>query len=131
MLDDLRRRLENEIDKVGISKIATSLGISRGTVYNWMAQGNVPLDKLVALQELGLDIRYITSGIHSEILLTPDEQELLTLFREGSIVEKKAAIGALKGMIGGDIYINAVSGGLIAGRDIKTSSEGKNVKKQK
>lgn len=98
MFDDLRRRFESEVDKTGVTRIASALGISRGTVYNWIASGNAPLDKLLVLRELGLiDVLYVITGDRDFKTLTRDEVELLEQFRAAPLAVKAAAIGALQG----------------------------------
>lgn len=93
MLDELRRRFESEVEKVGVSRIASTLSISRGTVYNWIASGNAPLDKLVALQGLGMDVVYILTGERSVATLAADEAALLDNYRH-SPPDAKSALKA-------------------------------------
>lgn len=57
-----RDRFEKEINRVGVSHIAQTLGVARNTVYNWMANGNAPLNQLLALEGLGIDIVYVLTG---------------------------------------------------------------------
>lgn len=58
-----RDRFEKEVNRVGVSRIAQTLGIARNTVYNWMANGNAPLNKLLALEGLGIDVVYVLTGM--------------------------------------------------------------------
>ena len=57
-----RDRFETEVNRAGVSRISQTLGIARNTVYNWMANGNVPLNQLLALEGLGIDIVYVLTG---------------------------------------------------------------------
>lgn len=65
MLDELKRRFESEVEKIGVTRIANALGKSRGTIYNWIANCNVPLDKFAMLQQHGIDAGYILTGQHA------------------------------------------------------------------
>ncbi len=100
MFDELRRRFEAEIEKVGVSKVAAACGVSRGTVYNWIASGNAPLHRLVVLNEYGLDVYYVLTGqrlgaVSAGEPLSRDENELIAMFRAAPLSVKAAAIGAL------------------------------------
>lgn len=55
-------RLREQIDARGVSELARSLGVARNTLYNWCEKGNVPLDKLYALGEAGVDVAYVLTG---------------------------------------------------------------------
>lgn len=57
-----RDRFEKEINRVGVSHVAQTLGVARNTVYNWMANGNAPLNQLLALEGLGIDVVYVLTG---------------------------------------------------------------------
>jgi AcrR family transcriptional regulator len=98
MIDDLRRRFEEEVEKVGITTIAAALAVSRGTIYNWIGKANVPLDKLMALKANGVDVLYILTGQRTMDALSRDEQELLERFRAASLEGRLAALGALRGV---------------------------------
>jgi len=58
-------RLREEVEAKGVSNLARTLGIARNTLYNWSEKGNVPLDKLFALGEAGVDVTYVLSGIRA------------------------------------------------------------------
>lgn len=55
-------RLREQIDARGVSGLARSLGVARNTLYNWCEKGNVPLNKLYALGEAGVDVAYVLTG---------------------------------------------------------------------
>ncbi|MFZ5536756.1 MAG: helix-turn-helix domain-containing protein [Pseudomonadota bacterium] len=119
MLDELRRRFEEEIEKVGITHISTALAVSRGTIYNWIGKGNAPLDKLMALKANGVDVVYILTGQRTMDALSRDELELLERYRAASPEGKAAAIGALRGVasaapkfsVGGSMNAQVFEGG--------------------
>jgi phage repressor protein C with HTH and peptisase S24 domain len=59
---DYQKRLETEIERVGgVTVVAKKLGIVRNTVYNWIQKANVPLNMLIELQQIGVDLSYILS----------------------------------------------------------------------
>lgn len=55
---------------------------------------------LAAIADAGADIQYIVTGQRSDMALTPDERELLALYRASSLTGKMAAVGALQGVLG-------------------------------
>lgn len=71
MLDEAKDRFVQEIDRLGgHGKVAKLLEVARATVYNWCASGNVPMDKLLALQAEGLDATYVITG-HRSVAVAP------------------------------------------------------------
>lgn len=103
---------------MGVSHIAQTLGIARNTVYNWMANGNAPLNQLLALEGLGVDIVYVLTGkpgvlkgtleVNQEMRpygLSKDEDALIEGFRRCSPEMRAAALRMLAsaGEIGGAI----------------------------
>lgn len=64
-MSNYQNRLQAEIERVGITYLSRKLGIARNTLYNWSEKANVPLDKLMAMGEHGLDITYIITGNHA------------------------------------------------------------------
>ncbi len=73
------------------------MGVARNTVYNWMGNANVPLNNLMALYGIGLDVLYVITGERGADALSEDEAELLESFRAAPLAVKAAAIGALQG----------------------------------
>jgi len=69
-----KKHFEEEINRIGVSTIAGKLGIARNTVYNWVSKGNAPMDKLLQLGALGLDLSYIFSGIRKSVLQNIEQQ---------------------------------------------------------
>lgn len=115
-------RFQEEINRIGVSAVSDHLGVARNTVYNWMGKANIPLNYLVALQGLGVDVLYVIDDKRSGDSLSADEHELLDLFRSASRAGKAAAIGALQGVSGMtksvSQQINAPVSGGVAGRDL-------------
>ncbi|WP_395556914.1 hypothetical protein [Enterobacter hormaechei] len=97
-------RLEGEINRLGVTFISQNAGVARNTVYNWLAKGNVPLNYLMVLGTLGVDVIYVMTGQRQgvpssapaqeqEAPLTPEERALLENFRHCS-PDTRAAIKA-------------------------------------
>jgi transcriptional regulator with XRE-family HTH domain len=59
-------RLRTEAEARGVAQLARDVGVARNTLYNWFEKGNVPLDKLLALGEAGIDIAYVVTGHNRE-----------------------------------------------------------------
>ena len=51
-------RLKEEIEalKGGVTAAADHLQKSRNTIYNWFEKGNVPVDQVTKLGEIGVDL---------------------------------------------------------------------------
>ncbi|WP_420598618.1 hypothetical protein [Neptuniibacter sp.] len=94
-MSGFRDRLEEEVNRIGVTAISNNLGVARNTIYNWLAKGNVPLNYLMAFDGLGMDARYIIYGERSLSAISEDEKELLDLFRVAPIQVKAAVLGAL------------------------------------
>lgn len=93
-------RLKEERKRLGYNQedFAAVAGITRRPYAEWEASKTFPnAEQLAALSSVGADVQYIVTGARSEMALTPDERELLRLFRDASLAIKAAAIGALKG----------------------------------
>lgn len=113
-----KERLKSEIERIGenISKLSKELGVARNTLYNWAEKSNIPLDKLMALSEKGLDVEYVVLGEKKKVNRTaPTEQERLLLegFRSLDDEYKQAALRiALGGIAGfhGTPVINSFNG---------------------
>lgn len=85
-LELIQKRLAAELKRVGTDRVATQIGVSRATVYNWMAGVNTPLNKLIQLVQTGVDVPYILSGLRSQpvqdqVQLAPDEAIFLENYR--------------------------------------------------
>ncbi len=64
-MSNYQNRLQAEIERVGVTHLSRKLGIARNTLYNWSEKANVPLDKLMAMGEHGLDVAYVITGSHT------------------------------------------------------------------
>lgn len=64
-MSNYQNRLQAEIERVGVTHLSRKLGIARNTLYNWSERANVPLDKLMAMGEHGLDVTYVITGSHT------------------------------------------------------------------
>ncbi|RKM24065.1 hypothetical protein D6D69_01250 [Moraxella catarrhalis] len=64
-MSNYQDRLQAEIERVGVTHLSRKLGIARNTLYNWSEKANVPLDKLMAMGEHGLDVTYVITGNHT------------------------------------------------------------------
>ncbi len=96
MLDELRRRFEAEVEKIGATRVATMLGISRGTVYNWIANGNIPLDKLAMLHTQGMDVAFVVTGVRVAHTFNWDLMLNVVTAVEQFLEERKAKLPADK-----------------------------------
>lgn len=94
-LEDVQRRLSDELKRVGAVEIARATGISRQTIYNWIEKGNASLDKMGRLEEAGVDTAYVLTGQRSQTVadtpgLNRREQALLDNYRHSNDAGKKA-----------------------------------------
>lgn len=107
-----RDRLEEEVNRIGVSTISTYLGVARNTVYNWLAKGNIPLTSLMALEGLGANLVYIVTGNRGGNTpppgLTSEQELLLEAFDAMKPKKRKNLLASL--LTGGD-------GGLDSKRD--------------
>lgn len=104
-MSNCRDRLEQEINKIGVSAVSSGLGVARNTVYNWLAKANIPLTSLKALEGLGADVRYILFGDEgsepeacsnaSGHEIAPDEELLLEAYRGMKPAKRKALLAEL------------------------------------
>lgn len=122
-------RLKEERKRLGFSQeeFAAIAGVTRRPYAEWEAGNTSPTGvQLAALYNEGADVQYIVTGVRSDAALSPDERELLALFRGASLTGKAAAIGALQGAAGAapatakvrkQVNVSA-NGGQAAGRKI-------------
>ncbi|GBG03922.1 transcriptional regulator [Azospira sp. I13] len=100
----ISERLKEERARLKLSQADFALagGAHRKSQGNYESGERSPDSAyLEGIAAIGADIQYIVTGIRSDVALTPDERELLSLFRAASLAVKAAAIGALKGGSGG------------------------------
>lgn len=127
-------RLKEERKRLGFSQeeFAAIAGVTRRPYAEWEAGNTSPTGvQLAALYNEGADVQYIVTGVRSDAALSPDERELLALFRAAPLTVKAAAIGALQagGAPPGSVQASparkitkqinvSAPGGEAAGRDI-------------
>ncbi len=90
-MGEIRKSIGENIKKVcalkGIKQVEISehMGVSQGTVSNWFKGTNSidieNLAKLCAFMGVSLDQIYGVTPITNEVTLTPDETELVNLYR--------------------------------------------------
>lgn len=97
-------RLRKERDALGYTQdeMAENTKVSKRSYCAYEAGETAPSAKLLAaLAVMGMDVAYLLTGQRNPAAppprLTPDEQELLALFRAAPLAVKAAAIGALQG----------------------------------
>lgn len=75
-MSDIGRRLGEECERVngGVTAVAATVGAVRNTVYNWIEKGNVPADKLKAMEVLGVDFIYVMTGVRSSYPIQSQSQ---------------------------------------------------------
>lgn len=99
----LGERLREERERLGLSqpKFAALADTTKQTLFSWEVGKTAPDGfQLAAIAAAGADIQYIVTGERSDMALTPDERELLALYRASSLTGKMAAVGALQGVLG-------------------------------
>lgn len=141
-MSNCRDRLENEINKIGVTAVAVGLGVARNTVYNWLAKANIPLTSLKALEGLGADVAYILFGdVSAEFAQSLEARADKFNPQQGANAEEpmgRAAdvaslpadeqlmLEAYRGMKAPDR--KALLAEMLTGKKVKPSKEGLNVK---
>lgn len=95
-------RLKEERERLGFSQpaFAAMTEASKSSQASWEKETAYPNAKALAVwARVGVDVGYVVTGVQtaSTDALTPDELELLKLFRAAPLAVKAAAIGALQG----------------------------------
>lgn len=96
----IAERLKEERGRLGFSQadFAEIAGAHRKSQGNYESGERFPdAAYLAAIAKAGADIQYIVTGVRSDAALTPDERELLALYRTAPLAGKMAAAGALQG----------------------------------
>lgn len=97
----MRLREERQRLDVNQTQLGECGGVTKKTQKLYEAGERFPdATYLAAIAKAGADIQYIVIGVHSDAALTPDERELLALYRAAPLAGKMAAVGALQGAIG-------------------------------
>lgn len=136
-VDHAASRMHDERKRLGLSQAAAAdmCEVSR-VVWGKYERGQaVPgADVLMKFAAAGADVGFILTGEGEQAGLSPDEIELLALFRSAPLAVKAAAIGALQS--GGKVQASATTvrvssrGGQAAGRDINVTTDSKPAKKR-
>ena len=100
-MSSIGSRLREERDRLGYnqSELAELGATTRKTQFNYETDARRPdADYLAAVTSAGMDVLYVLTGSSEGVLmssLTPEEEELLDLFRKAPDAVKQAALGAL------------------------------------
>lgn len=102
-------RLREERQRLGLNQteLAELAGVQKGAQVNYESGKRAPdTNYMTAILAAGADVNYILTGQRSSAAaapapaLTPDEREMLALFKSATLTGKAAAIGALQGAAG-------------------------------
>jgi len=120
-------RLREERERLGLSQPAMGEigGVKKLAQLKYEQNESSPSGTyFAAIAKMGADVQYIITGVRSAAALSPDENELVRLFRAAPLAVKAstmaglAAGGASAGSEGvKQVFHGAVSGG-VAARDI-------------
>lgn len=98
-MSNYQDRLRDEIERVGITTLSKKLGIARNTLYNWSEKANVPLDKLMAMGEHGVDVEYVISGrVNPTVQYSEQEQKIMQNVHSLNASDKEAVEKMVKGL---------------------------------
>lgn len=117
----IAERLREERTRLGHSQaeFAEIAGAHRKSQGNYESGERMPdAAYLSAIAQTGADVQYIVTGVRSDAALSPDERELLALFRAAPLTGKMAALGALQGAMSAGVKQKiggSVGGHVIAG----------------
>lgn len=120
-------RLKEERVRLGLSQAALGEigGVRKQAQLNYeKGERNPDSAYLSAIAKFGADIQFIVTGIRSAESLSPDEKELINLFRQASLAVKAAALAALNAGNAATDSINVSgSGNRVAGRDYNENNK--------
>lgn len=120
-------RLKEERVRLGLSQAALGEigGVRKQAQLNYeKGERNPDSAYLSAIAKFGADIQYIVTGIRSAENLSPDEKELINLFRQAPLAVKAAALAALNaGNAASDSINVSGSGNRVAGRDYNENNK--------
>lgn len=116
------KRLKDERKRLGYNQTDFSAlgGVQISAQVNYENDRRYPdTAYLAAIATTGADVLYILTGEISGTALTPDERQLLELFRAAPLTGKMAAVGALQGVLNpGAATVIATGNAKAAGRDL-------------
>ncbi len=120
-------RLKEERLRLGLSQAALGEigGVRKQAQLNYeKGERNPDSAYLSAIAKFGADIQFIVTGIRSAESLSPDEKELINLFRQAPLAVKAAALAALNAGNAATDSINVSgSGNRVAGRDYNENNK--------
>ncbi|MCM7507072.1 helix-turn-helix domain-containing protein [Enterobacter hormaechei] len=120
-------RLKEERVRLGLSQAALGEigGVRKQAQLNYeKGERNPDSAYLSAIAKFGADIQFIVTGIRSAESLSPDEKELINLFRQAPLAVKAAALAALNAGNAATDSINVSgSGNRVAGRDYNENNK--------
>ena len=120
-------RLKEERLRLGLSQAALGeiCGVRKQAQLNYeKGERNPDSAYLSAIANFGADIQFIVTGIRSAESLSPDEKELINLFRQAPLAVKAAALAALNAGNAATDSINVSgSGNRVAGRDYNENNK--------
>lgn len=104
-LKEERKRL-----KITQKKLAETCNINYQTILRYEKEERTPDgDFYYIISKLGFDVQYILTGVRSDAALSPDERELLTLYKEAPETIKQAVRAVL--LSGGMATVKSVDFG--------------------
>ncbi len=108
-MNSYQERLRSEIERIGITALSKKLGIARNTLYNWSEKSNVPLDKLMAMGEHGLNVEYVISG-EKTAQYSEQDKKVIDTFHKLTPDNQDTAIKVLDGLtFVNNGYVNQVN----------------------
>ncbi len=127
MQTNIGERLKEERLRLGLSQAALGEigGVRKQAQLNYeKGERNPDSAYLSAIAKFGADIQFIVTGIRSAESLSPDEKELINLFRQAPLAVKAAALAALNAGNAATDSINVSgSGNRVAGRDYNENNK--------
>lgn len=91
-----RLKSERKRLKLNQTEFAVAGGVTKQSVFAYEKGLRKPdSDFLEKVAALGVDIAYVLTGERGGAILTPEEKELLSLYRSATLPGKAAAIAAL------------------------------------
>ncbi|WP_244128947.1 helix-turn-helix domain-containing protein [Burkholderia gladioli] len=97
---EIGERLKEERGRLEMNQtqFAAVAGVGKTTQINYESGNRVPdAEYLASLAKVGLDVQYVVTGVRSSVALSPDERDLVAMYRSAALAGKMAAVGALQG----------------------------------
>lgn len=120
-------RLKEERIRLGLSQAALGEigGVRKQAQLNYeKGERNPDSAYLSAIAKFGADIQFIVTGVRSAEILSPDEKELINLFRQAPLAVKAASLAALNaGNAASDSINVSGSSNRVAGRDYNENNK--------